>query len=110
MITTQDIIKSVNQPSPLNLQVDTDVFAFGQNRYIDSIGFILGTYEIFNDDQTVVVVEIEERLDSNTQELDEVRGKVISDYQDHLESSWVEDLRSLYDIDVNYDVLYSIIK
>ena len=42
--------------------------------------------------------------------LDEARGYVIADYQDFLESEWVEQLASEYPIKVNKSVLKSIIK
>ena len=42
--------------------------------------------------------------------LDETRGFVISDYQDHLERKWVRDLRRRYTVEVNEDVLESLIR
>jgi peptidyl-prolyl cis-trans isomerase SurA len=42
--------------------------------------------------------------------LDEARGFVIADYQDHLEKEWVEDLRLRYPVKVNNDVLNTLIR
>jgi peptidyl-prolyl cis-trans isomerase SurA len=42
--------------------------------------------------------------------LDEARGYVIADYQDHLEKEWVESLRQRYPVKVNEAVLNSIIR
>lgn len=40
----------------------------------------------------------------------EARGYVVSDYQDHLESKWVEELRKEYKVSINRDVLERLIK
>lgn len=37
--------------------------------------------------------------------LDQVKGKVIADYQEYLEEKWIESLREKYEIKVNNDVL-----
>ena len=38
----------------------------------------------------------------------EARGKVIADYQDHLEESWIAELRARYDVEVNTGALHAI--
>lgn len=42
--------------------------------------------------------------------LNEARGYIIADYQDHLEKQWVEDLRKVYQVKVNQKVLDSLVK
>lgn len=42
--------------------------------------------------------------------LEEARGYIIADYQDHLEKEWVKELTAAYDIKVHEEVLNSIIK
>ena len=40
--------------------------------------------------------------------LDEARGKVIADFQDHLETSWLAELRARYPYEVDRTVLHAI--
>ena len=40
--------------------------------------------------------------------LDEARGKVIADFQDHLETSWLAELRARYPYEVDRAVLHAI--
>lgn len=52
-----------------------------------------------------------ESIQPTTQKtLNEARGYAIADYQDELEKRWLDELRSTYKVDVNKDVLNSIIK
>ena len=53
-------------------------------------------------------VQIVEVLPPTGKTLDEARGKVIADYQDFLEKSWIAELRASYDCEVNTEVLHAI--
>ena len=53
-------------------------------------------------------VQIVEVLPPTGKTLDEARGKVIADYQDFLEKSWIAELRARYDCEVNTEVLHAI--
>ena len=53
---------------------------------------------------------IESVLPASQKSMDEARGYIIADYQDHLEAEWIEMLRSKYSSSINEDVLNSIIK
>ena len=53
-------------------------------------------------------VQIVEVLPPTGKTLDEARGKVIADYQDFLEKSWIAELRARYDYEVNTEVLHAI--
>ena len=51
-----------------------------------------------------------ELLDATNKELNETRGKVISDYQTQLEAEWISKLRKKYTVSINNTVLYTLIK
>ena len=42
--------------------------------------------------------------------LDEARGYIIADYQDHLEKEWVASLRERYPVQINEHLLNTLIK
>lgn len=72
--------------------------------------FAKGVSKILKDQKNYVVVKATEILPSQQQELDAVRGKVISDYQEQLEKEWIEQLRSYYEIKMNEEELKRILK
>lgn len=47
---------------------------------------------------------------AGTKTLDEARGYIIADYQDHLEMMWVDELRKKYELKINSDVFNSLVK
>ncbi len=84
IVTSQ---KAEGTPADLGIPADTEIFA-GQIIMIDS-GFL----KIFEYDPPHV------------KPLEEVRGRVIADYQDSLEEGWIRQLRSSYNVILNEDGL-----
>ncbi len=60
--------------------------------------------------QVTIVKRVAEIVPPQRKTLDEARGYIIADYQDHLEKEWVEKLRKEYKVVVYEDVLNSIVK
>ena len=54
-------------------------------------------------------VDINKLLPARNKNIDEIRGKVISDYQNHLEKAWLTILKSKYSVVINLETLYSLI-
>lgn len=64
--------------------------------------------EINEYDKTQSFLKFEELQPKVNKTLDEARGYIISDYQDHLQKEWIEGLEGKYEIIVNNDVLKSL--
>ncbi|MBV6654941.1 MAG: hypothetical protein KI786_14345, partial [Mameliella sp.] len=60
--------------------------------------------------QKFKVVKIESLLEPRIKTLAEARGYVVADYQDYLETQWVEELRKTYDVDIDRKVFKKLIK
>ena len=98
-----------NKESALTLQVSEELFEKGDNQLIDSIGWEKGTYEtITNGNYNLVVIS--NILEEQPKELKDIKGSVISDYQNYLEKNWLEELKSKYTVEINYTTLDKIKK
>ena len=64
--------------------------------------------EVNEYDKTQSFLKFEELQPKVNKTLDEARGYIISDYQDHLQKEWIEGLEGKYEIIVNNDVLKSL--
>ena len=47
-------------------------------------------------------------LPSQNKELKEVRGTVISEYQRHLETEWMKELKEKYSVEINKEEIYKL--
>jgi len=110
MVTIEEIQESINKNSPLNLQISSSKYSKGDNKFVDQAKWRKGTTEIPTESDAIIVVEITDIVHSSDKELNEVKGKAISDYQNYLEEQWLIVLRDKYVVIVNEEVLYSIIK
>ena len=105
------ILEKVNKDSPLNLDVKTNNYLRGENKYIDIISWKKGiSKDIVADDGSYIIINVKDVLSAGNMTLDSVKGKVISDYQKFLDNQWILYLRDKYKYSVNKDLLYSLIK
>jgi len=110
-VTDAEILTETNTDAPLSLQINTKKFVKGENEYVDAVDWKLGIAgDIKTKDGSYIIVDIHEVLESGLKELDETRGKVISDYQNTLEVEWIASLQEKYNVSVNKKVLYTLIK
>jgi peptidyl-prolyl cis-trans isomerase SurA len=110
-INNSEILDIINKESQLNLQIVSNKFVKGDNDYIDRLIWKTGiSKDIKDDDGSIVIVNITDVLEAGTMTLNEVKGKVISDYQKYLDSNWISYLRSKYKYSINKELLYTLIK
>lgn len=67
-----------------------------------------GVSKIYTHNGQYVIYHIHQVLPVRQQALEEVKGKVISDYQDKLENDWLIELRNKYELVINEDELTKI--
>ena len=100
--------KYYNHPDPLSLKVSSGVFEKEDGTVPEKFwrpGFHreqLGSLE--------TGYFVHEILPSQEKSLDEIKGKVVSDYQEHLESEWIEELKKKYPLKVNTKAWKNVVK
>ena len=99
-ISKDELEKQFNKESSLTLQVNEGDFEKGDIPAIDRVEWKKGNHEVDLDNRKALVV-IHELIPAGPKKLSEVRGLVISDYQNELEKRWVQQLRSKYPVVVN---------
>jgi len=110
-LTNNEILQKINTNAPLSLQINSKRFLRGENEYIDNVQWKAGiAKDIVLKDGSYIIIDIHKLIPSGAKELNETRGKVISDYQNLLEKEWLLDLKSKYVVKINMEVLYSLIK
>jgi len=99
--------KTFNADSVIRIRVEKGIFKQGDNAVVDSAVFDKDTLVSKLKDYPIDAV-YGKILKKGPEDYTDVRGQVVSDYQDMLERDWVADLRRKYSFTVNKDVLKTV--
>lgn len=103
----EDIMNTVNENAPLLLQSVTGQFEKGENKLVDQAGDEQ-LYETTENDKFYLVY-VQDSKDQVIPKLQNIRGRLISDYQDELEEIWIKELRAKYVVKTNEKTLKEVI-
>lgn len=107
-MTMVEILTTINKDSQLNLNTKDGKFVKGENEIIDSIVWQKGLSPNMQKNNSVVFVDVINILEPAPKSLDEAKGIITADYQNHLEKEWIKQLRAKYPVVVKEDVLNSL--
>ena len=98
--------------NPLSITLEENRTEHGMNPVLDAafatLGGKPGITPFEEVDGQIQFVRIRKVESPTGKTLDEARGKVIADIQDHLESTWIAELRARYPYEVDRAVLHAI--
>lgn len=105
---SKEIAEEINSTSQLNVRLEFSKYPIESTPFLKHIQLKEGLNEVFEFDGKYYTVVVKEFLPIQPKSLAEARGSVIQDYQNHLEESWLVELRSKYLITVQSEVLYNL--
>ncbi|MBK8845130.1 MAG: peptidylprolyl isomerase [Bacteroidetes bacterium] len=105
-----EMLQEVNKDSQLNLTIKEGKYSKGDNEIIDGITWTKGISADMQKNNQTVFVDVKEVLTPMPKALDEAKGIITADYQNHLEKNWIEELRKKHPVNVDEAVLRTIIK
>jgi peptidyl-prolyl cis-trans isomerase SurA len=103
----KDMEMFFNENRPLAVRIDYGDYEPSAKEELNQVPASPGVYEV-DVDGTKVLVKVYEVLEPQKKKLSEIRGQVISDYQENLEAEWVAELRQKYPVKINEKVLNQI--
>lgn len=93
------------------IEIEKGKFEKDANEIIKKVEWATGLSDtVHTENGEVAFVDINEILDPEPKSLEEAKGYVVSDYQEHLEQRWIDTLRKKYPVEVNRNVLRSLAK
>ncbi|WP_430408868.1 peptidylprolyl isomerase [Kordia sp.] len=100
-----EIKKTVNKESKVNVIFTMGTFEKGHRNLPEGFKFEKGVSDVLSDEQSdFTIVKVNEIIPASYKELSEIKGKVISDYQVHLEKEWIKTLKENYKVEINKKV------
>lgn len=107
-LTPQEIKDKINKSSALNVRIEEDTWERGNNAVLDLLEWAPQSVKTTMLEGQNYVVSITDVIPAQPKALDEARGMITAEYQNHLEKEWIKSLRSKYTYKVNREVLHSL--
>ena len=108
--TSREILMAGNTASQLDLTVKAGKIEIEENEILSQFELEKGISELKLIDGKYVFLKVNEILPSQNKELKEVRGTVISEYQQYLEKEWIKELNDKYPVELNKEEIYNLNK
>jgi len=112
--TEEDVVKAVNdENNPNGVTVQQGRYEFSRFKDVPQEKIVKGktSAAVQAADGSYIVVRAKEVYNSPSQKsLDDARGYVVAEYQDHLEKQWNEMLRKKYPVNVETSVFNAMVK
>ena len=93
----------VNVDSVMYVRVERGIWTKGKNAAVDQLGFKIKDADYTPNEEYPIVIAVGKVIKAPQVYTDE-RGKVVTDYQDYLEKTWVIGLREKYPVIINQEV------
>lgn len=101
----EEIKGLMNVDGKVKVMVTTGVFEKGAKELPTDFEFNSGLSKIYEQDAAFTVVWVEKSLPAGIKNYEDVKGRVLSDYQNELEKNWMQSLREKYPVKVNEKIL-----
>ena len=108
-LKNDSILNFLNKDSQLSVKFEEGKKNKSDLAFLSDIVLSPGLNKPFKFDNKFFVVNQLEEIPSAPKEIFEAEGAITAAYQEYLEQQWLSDLAKKYPIEVNYDVLYSIV-
>ena len=106
-----DYIKEkLNKDGKINIMVKSGLFEEDYDILPQYTNLSKGVSNVVTKDQYHFVVEVKEVKQAEAKKLTDCTGKAVNDYQQYLESNWVNELRKEFDVKVNAAVFETVKK
>lgn len=100
------ITRTFNNDSVTNVKVEKGLYAKGANKYVDKLVFKTGKFEPLK--EFPYTETIGKKLKKGPETYRDVRGPVTADYQNYLESVWIQQLKAKFKVEINQQVLKTV--
>ncbi|AOW19556.1 peptidylprolyl isomerase [Urechidicola croceus] len=105
-----EIKKLTNIDDQINVLFKSGLIEYNKETIPSEYNFKNGVSDIYEFNNSFIVIKTDSVIPSKQLELKEVKGRVVNKYQEYLEEQWIDELRSTYTIDIDSEVLKSVLE
>jgi peptidyl-prolyl cis-trans isomerase SurA len=103
--TGDEIKELLNKDEKVSVLLTKGVFEIGDRELPSKFNAKAGISEIFTENNSFIIVKVNNILAPGPKNYEDVKGKVMSDYQNLVEKRWMDELRAKYNVEVNAKAL-----
>ncbi|MEZ4857196.1 MAG: peptidylprolyl isomerase [Flavobacteriaceae bacterium] len=108
--TPEEIKAQMNKDNKVNILLTSGVFELDSKEIPSNFEAKEGLSKIYEGDTTFTLLQVNAIVPPGPKKMEEVKGRVISDYQNEVEKNWVQSLKEKYEVEVNNNTLKKIKK
>ena len=108
-LKNDSILNYLNKDSQLTIKFEEGKKNKSDLSFLKSVKISSGINKPFTFENKFYLVNYIKEIPSSPKEIHEAEGAITAAYQEYLEKQWLNELKNNYKIEVNYDVLYSIV-
>ncbi len=103
--TAEEIKAVLNTEEKVNVLVTPGLFEVGQHELPVGMAIKEGVSKVYPSNDSFVVVNVKTIMAPSEKSLEDVKGKVLNNYQNDIEARWIKELRSKYKVEVDKKTL-----
>ena len=108
--TPSEVKGLLNSDAGLRVMLSKGMFEKGDTQLPQNFEFVLGVSKVYKNQSGFTLVQVDQVLPAGEKPFDQVRGSVMSQYQQQLEASWMQSLRDKYSVVIHKKTLKKIKK
>ena len=108
--TGKEIKEQLNSEKEVNVLLTEGIFEVDRRELPSGFEPKNGISKIYSENDSFIIVVVNEVMAPSPKEFEETKGKVISDYQTYIEENWMAGLREKFKVEVNEKTLKRIKK
>jgi peptidyl-prolyl cis-trans isomerase SurA len=103
------LLAKLSKANPLAIQLLEGTIQKGENVFLDKTTWQTGKFVVNHNGQFAYVL-ISAIIPETNKKLNETKGNVVTDYQNYLETTWLDDLRKKYPVTIHEEVLKKMVQ
>jgi peptidyl-prolyl cis-trans isomerase SurA len=104
-VSVEEITVMIKKDEGLNVISTPNTFEKGNQALPQDFEFKEGVSSIHEHNDSFHVILVNTVLPANNKTFEQARGRVVSDYQNYIETNWVEELHKRFNVEVNEKTL-----
>lgn len=103
--TGKEIRGLLNKDNEVNVLLTKGVFEIGRSELPSGFLPNMGVSIIYTENESFIIINVKEITPPGPRTFEEIKGRVLSDYQTFIEEQWMDQLRAKYKVEINKKTL-----